>query len=134
MAMLRLASRRSLAPRRPHLAPRRNASTSAPPRAPLRTGLYAAALAASAGLFAVYYSDSRAAIHRYVLTPVLRHAVDAETSHRLAVRFLRLGLGPRDTRPDDEVLQTEVRTARRCPLRRLTLPLSSSGGRRCRTR
>jgi dihydroorotate dehydrogenase len=68
--------------------------------------------AVSAGLFAVYYLDSRSAIHRYIVTPTLRYALDPETSHRLAVRALATGLGPRDTQVDDERLKLEVFTAR----------------------
>lgn len=91
-------------------APARNASTSTTrPANPARTGLYATALLVSTGLFAVYYFDSRSAIHRYVFTPLLRHLFDAETGHRIAVKVLRSGLAPKDTQPDDEVLGFEVR-------------------------
>ena len=64
--------------------------------------------ALSTGLFAVYYYDCRSAIHRYFFTPLLRYTVDAETGHRIAVRVLRSGLGPRDTQEDDQVLKAEV--------------------------
>ena len=63
----------------------------------------------STGLFAVYYFDARSAIHRYLLTPVLRYTLDAETGHKVAVKVLRSGLGPRDPVPDDEKLKSEVR-------------------------
>lgn len=78
------------------------------PRSPIRTGLYSAVFAISAGLFAVYYFDARSAIHRYLLTPLLRHAFDAETGHKLAVQVLRSGLGPKDPVPDDPRLKLEV--------------------------
>lgn len=79
------------------------------PRSPIRTGLYTTVFALSAGLFAVYYFDARSALHRYVLTPVLRYAFDAETGHKLAVKVLRSGLGPRDPVSDDSRLKSEVR-------------------------
>ncbi|KAF9268800.1 hypothetical protein L218DRAFT_1048638 [Marasmius fiardii PR-910] len=78
------------------------------PSTPLRTGVYATALILSTSLFAVYYFDSRSALHRYVLTPILRHAFDAETGHKLAVKVLRSGLGPKDAVPDDEKLEVEI--------------------------
>ena len=84
----------------------RLASTS--PQTSLKKGLYATVFAVSAGLFAVYYFDSRSAIHRYIITPTLRYALDPEASHRLAVRVLASGLGPRDTQADDEKLKLEV--------------------------
>jgi len=87
--------------------PIRQASTSSAPSATGRTALYGTLFAVSAGLFSVYYFDSRSAIHRYVFTPVLRYTFDAETSHKFAVKVLRSGLGPRDPLPDDERLQCE---------------------------
>lgn len=71
-------------------------------------GLYATAFALSTGLFAVYYFDARSALHRYILTPILRHTLDAETGHKVAVKVLRSGLGPRDPLPDDQRLKAEV--------------------------
>ncbi len=88
---------------------RRYASSTPLTSSPLRTGLYATIFAISTGLFAVYYLDSRSAIHRYLFTPLLRNALDAETGHKFAVRVLRSGLGPRDTQTDDETLKVEVR-------------------------
>ncbi|KAL0953707.1 hypothetical protein HGRIS_004900 [Hohenbuehelia grisea] len=75
---------------------------------PIRSTIYATAFTLSAGLFAVYYFDARSAVHRYVLTPVLRYAFDAETGHKLAVKVLRSGLGPRDPVTDDESLKFEL--------------------------
>ena len=90
--------------------PRRHASTgSSLTSSPLRTGLYAPVFTLATGVFAVYYFDSRSAIHRYFLTPLLRYSLDAETGHKFAVRVLRSGLGPRDTQIDDERLKVEVR-------------------------
>ncbi|KAA1475588.1 hypothetical protein DENSPDRAFT_783707 [Dentipellis sp. KUC8613] len=103
MASLRLATKRIPT----HSIGARSVSTSSS-SSHLRTGLYTAAFAVSAGLFAVYYYDSRSAIHRYLLTPALRYALDAETSHRLAVRALGNGLGPKDRVEDDERLRAEL--------------------------
>ena len=77
-------------------------------RTPIRTGVYATAFVLSTGLLAVYYLDARSALHRYFLTPLLRHAVDAETSHKIAVKVLKGGLGPRDPLPDDQRLECKV--------------------------
>ena len=97
------------------LVSRRAASTAASQStAPssARTALYASVFVVSTGLFAVYYLDCRAALHKYVVTPVIRHTLDPEAGHKLAVRVLSAGLAPRDPVPDDEVLKVEVRT---CP-------------------
>ncbi|TFY53669.1 hypothetical protein EVJ58_g9322 [Rhodofomes roseus] len=40
--------------------------------------------------------------------PVLRTLLDAETSHKLALRVLGSGLAPRDTQKDDERLRTSL--------------------------
>ena len=84
------------------------------PQNTLKKGLYTAVVAVSTGLFAVYYFDSRSAIHRYIITPTLRYALDPEASHRLAVRALANGFGPRDTQVDDERLKFEVIRDRHC--------------------
>ena len=78
------------------------------PRSPLRTGVYTAAFVVSAGLFTVYYFDARSALHRFVLTPLIRTLFDAETGHKLAVKALRSGLAPRDIVSDDERLRTAL--------------------------
>ncbi|KAF9485477.1 hypothetical protein BDN70DRAFT_903047 [Pholiota conissans] len=75
---------------------------------PLRTAAYTAAFLVSAGLFTVYYLDSRSALHRYVVMPVLRGTLDTETGHKLAVRTLKSGLAPRDVVEDDERLKCQV--------------------------
>lgn len=74
----------------------------------LRSGIYASVFVVSGGLFVAYYVDSRAAMHRYVIMPVLRTLLDAEASHKLALRVLGSGLAPRDTQLDDERLRTSV--------------------------
>ncbi len=77
-------------------------------RSSVKTVAYASLFAVSTGLFAIYYFDCRAAIHKYVVTPVIRHTLDPEAGHKLAVRVLSSGLAPRDPLSDDEVLKTEV--------------------------
>lgn len=94
--------------RTPVFARRLVTSSSPSSQSSIRTAVYATLFAASAGLFAVYYYDARSAIHRYVLTPALRHTFDAETGHKIAVKVLRSGLGPRDPVMDDERLRSEV--------------------------
>ncbi|KAF5316628.1 hypothetical protein D9619_006674 [Psilocybe cf. subviscida] len=77
-------------------------------RTPIQTGIYTTAFVLSAGLFTMYYFDCRSALHRYVLTPVLRNVVDPEAGHKFAVKTLRSGLAPRDPVDDDERLQCEL--------------------------
>jgi dihydroorotate dehydrogenase len=91
------------------LSPRYASTSSSVPRSPIRTGLYTSAVAIAVGLFAVYYSDSRSAIHRYLITPLLRYTLDPEEAHKFAVKVLRSGLAPRDWQADSEKLKTEVR-------------------------
>ena len=108
MFTLRRSALRASHAFRPTLQARVVSTSSQTPQNPLKKGLYATVFAVSAGLFAVYYFDSRSAIHRYIITPTLRYALDPETSHRVAVRALASGLGPRDTQADDERLKLEV--------------------------
>ncbi|KAF8817543.1 hypothetical protein BYT27DRAFT_7199076 [Phlegmacium glaucopus] len=77
-------------------------------RTPIRTAVYTTAFVLSAGLLAVYYSDARSALHRYVLTPLLRNAFDPETGHKIAVKVLKSGLAPRDLTKDDKVLNCQI--------------------------
>ena len=112
LAPIRAVARTSL----PASSPRvyvlhRAASTSAqqPARSLGRTTAYASLFLVSTGLLAVYYFDCRAALHKYVVTPVIRHTLDAEAGHKLAVRVLSSGLAPRDPVADDEILKVEVR-------------------------
>jgi hypothetical protein len=67
-----------------------------PPPNPFRTPFYVTVFLVGGTLFGVYYLDSRSALHRYVITPVLRYALDAETAHKVAVKALKHGVGPRD--------------------------------------
>jgi len=75
---------------------------------PIRTGLYTTVFVLSAGVFAVYYFDARSALHRYILTPILRNTFDPETGHKIAVKALKSGLSPRDPVGDDERLKAQV--------------------------
>ncbi|KAF8159658.1 dihydroorotate dehydrogenase [Crassisporium funariophilum] len=77
-------------------------------RTPIRTGIYATAFVLSTGIFAVYYFDARSALHRYVLNPFLRNVLDAETSHKFAVKALKAGLAPKDPVKDDERLKCRI--------------------------
>jgi dihydroorotate dehydrogenase len=74
-----------------------------------RRATYGTLFALTAVVGVVYYVDSRAAIHRYLITPLIRNALDPESAHKLAVSVLENGLGPRDMLPDDERLETEVK-------------------------
>ena len=90
----------------PHSVRTRTLFTRGPNTA--RNVLSATALVTGTALCLVYYFDSRSALHRYVLTPILRKTLDAETSHRAAVRILGSGWGPKDKGVDDECLAVEV--------------------------
>lgn len=76
--------------------------------ASVRTALYTTGLVVGATGFVVYYADSRSAIHRYVIPPLSRTFLDAETAHKAALRGLRSGLSPWDQGKDDERLHVEV--------------------------
>ncbi|KAJ7224325.1 hypothetical protein GGX14DRAFT_425202 [Mycena pura] len=78
------------------------------PPTPFRNGLYGTIFVVSAGFFTVYYLDARSAIHRYVFTPLLRYALDAETGHKVAIQILKMGLGPRDPVEDDARLRLKL--------------------------
>lgn len=102
MASLRLIPR-TIPLRHPHSSRNFASSTSR-----TRTSAYVTIFALTTGVGTIYYLDSRAAVHRYLITPILRHALDPETGHKLAVSVLESGLGPRDMLSDDERLTTEV--------------------------
>jgi dihydroorotate dehydrogenase len=103
MASLRLIHR-SIRLNHPHVS-RNFASTTSH----TRTYAYVAVFALTAGVGVTYYLDSRAAVHRYLITPIIRHTFDPETGHKLAVSVLESGLGPRDMLTDNERLKTEVK-------------------------
>jgi dihydroorotate dehydrogenase len=102
---------------------RRNFATTSEPTSTFRRTAYVTLFTLTAGVGVVYYFDSRAAIHRYLIAPLIRNALDPESSHKLAVSVLENGLGPRDMLPDDERLQTEVKgtSASVAPLIKLKL-------------
>jgi dihydroorotate dehydrogenase len=76
----------------------------------IRTALYTTGFVIGTTAFAIYYADSRSAIHRYVIPPLSRTLLDAEMAHKIALRALRSGLGPRDQCEDDNRLRVEVRS------------------------
>ncbi|KAH7107404.1 Dihydroorotate dehydrogenase-domain-containing protein [Auriculariales sp. MPI-PUGE-AT-0066] len=73
-----------------------------------RTWLYGGLLVVGTGAFAAYYTDSRSAVHRYVVTPLLRSILDPEASHKAAVQALATGLAPRDLGKDDPALTCSI--------------------------
>ena len=87
----------------------RSFATTSESTSTFRRTAYITLFTLTTGVSVVYYFDSRAAIHRYLITPLIRNALDPESSHKLAVSVLEHGLGPRDMLPDDERLQTEVK-------------------------
>jgi hypothetical protein len=99
----------------------RHASTSSAPSKASRT-IRNIVFISSATLLAAYYLDSRSALHRYIVPPLLRTIFDAETSHRIAVNVLASGLAPRDMRKDDERLETDLWGLK------LTSPVSLAAG------
>ena len=110
MASLRLVVRPRRIIRPPPLSFRRFTSAYAPePTFTFRRAAYGTLFALTAAVGVVYYVDSRAAIHRYLITPLIRNALDPESAHKLAVSVLENGLSPRDMFPDDERLETEVK-------------------------
>ena len=110
MASLRFVVRPSRIIRPPPLSFRSFTSAYAPePISTFRRAAYGTLFALSAAVGVVYYVDSRAAIHRYLITPLIRNVLDPESAHMLAVSVLENGLGPRDMLPDDERLETEVK-------------------------
>jgi dihydroorotate dehydrogenase len=111
MASLRLTARRI------RLAPRslRTFTSTSEPTSTFRRAAYVTLFVLTAGVGGVYYFDSRAAIHRYLITPIIRNLLDPESGHKLAVSVLENGLGPRDMLPDDERLQTEVKDTSALP-------------------
>jgi len=92
------------------LIPRRTffGSNSATPPSPLRRTATAAAFILAGTFLTVYYLDPRSSLHRYVITPIIRNAFDAEAGHKLAVRVLKSGLGPKDTSKDNDLLKVEL--------------------------
>lgn len=89
-----------------------SASTSASvPTSTFRRAAYGTLFAFTTAVGAVYYFDSRAAIHRYLITPLIRNVLNPESVQKLAVSVLENGLGPRDMLPDDERLETEVKAS-----------------------
>ncbi|KAK9455536.1 Dihydroorotate dehydrogenase-domain-containing protein [Dipodascopsis uninucleata] len=59
---------------------------------------------------AYYATDSRSAIHRYFIVPLLRWTTDAETAHRFAIEAMKAGVYPvdRSDKQTDPALEVEV--------------------------
>ena len=76
-------------------------STSGNPLKSARTALSATVLLVSSTLVTFYYLDSRSALHRYGVMPLVRATMDPEDGHKFAVKVLASGFGPRDLVKDD---------------------------------
>lgn len=98
----------------PTLVIARNASTSST-QAPnaLRRYLSLGVFVAGGTAFTLYYLDSRSALHRYGVMPLIRSGMDPEAGHKFAVKALASGFAPRDMAKDDEALVVEVCKPRR---------------------
>ncbi|PFH51907.1 hypothetical protein AMATHDRAFT_141278 [Amanita thiersii Skay4041] len=77
-------------------------------RSPLKTAAYATVFTVSACFFAVYYFDARSALHRHIITQVIRHTLNPELAHKFAIKVLKSGLAPKDPLPDDEILRVKL--------------------------
>ncbi|KAG8685418.1 Dihydroorotate dehydrogenase (quinone), mitochondrial [Ceratobasidium sp. 423] len=74
----------------------------------LGSALKASALVLGTGLFIAYYYDSRSAIHRWVVPPLMRATLDPEAAHRLALSVLGTRFAPTDHGVNDEVLKCKL--------------------------
>ncbi|KAG9122530.1 Dihydroorotate dehydrogenase (quinone), mitochondrial [Ceratobasidium sp. 392] len=120
MLTLRLSSRigtRAVLSRRSTTSSTRFASTLDSPRVvvrppqldpSLRSALKATALVLGTGLFVAYYYDSRSAIHRWIVPPLMRATLDPEVSHRFAVRLLGTPFAPKDQGVNDNILKCTI--------------------------
>ncbi|KAI9595462.1 Dihydroorotate dehydrogenase-domain-containing protein [Syncephalis fuscata] len=70
--------------------------------------VYVAGLTAFAVGFTLYSFDSRARVHRYVITPLMRYFLDGEQAHQWAVEAAKRGIVPRDWTHDDDVLRVTI--------------------------
>ncbi|KAJ1307127.1 hypothetical protein OPQ81_001245 [Rhizoctonia solani] len=74
----------------------------------LGSALKASALVLGTGLFIAYYYDSRSAIHRWVVPPLMRATLDPEAAHRLALRVLGTQFAPTDHGVNDDILKCKL--------------------------
>ncbi|CAE6471378.1 unnamed protein product [Rhizoctonia solani] len=72
------------------------------------SALKASALVLGTGLFIAYYYDSRSAIHRWVVPPLMRATLDPEDAHRLALRVLGTRFTPTDHGVNGQVLKCKL--------------------------
>lgn len=102
------AARRS----RPHAPPPKPAPSPPKNTTPQKQQRLALATSVAAGAGAGYYTLVADTARRFeiasALGPPLRAVLDAERAHRLGIVAARLGLYPRDPRPDDPVLRTRA--------------------------
>lgn len=56
--------------------------------------------------FTYYAMDARAGFHEYVLCPLLRATLDAETAHRLSIELMKYGMTPKLRGQDTELDKT----------------------------
>ncbi|CAE6482131.1 unnamed protein product [Rhizoctonia solani] len=79
---------------------------------PINSGLgsilKASAAVLGTGLFIAYYYDSRSALHRWIVPPLMRATLDPEDAHRLALRVLGTRLAPTDHGVNDPVLKCKL--------------------------
>lgn len=57
--------------------------------------------------FAYYALDARAGFHEYVLCPLIRATMDAETAHKFGIEAMKYGLAPR-LRGEDKLLEDKL--------------------------
>lgn len=62
---------------------------------------------AGASAFTYYALDARAGFHEYVLCPILRATLDAETAHKLGIQLMKYGVAPK-LRGEDRKLELEL--------------------------
>lgn len=72
---------------------------------PRNAVLFAGIVGASA--FTYYAFDARAGFHEYVLCPLLRATLDAETAHKLGIELMKYGVAPK-LRGEDAKLELEL--------------------------
>lgn len=71
-----------------------------------RNGVLLAGIA-GASAFTYYALDARAGFHEYVLCPLLRATLDAETAHKLGIELMKYGVAPK-LRGEDKKLELDL--------------------------
>lgn len=75
-------------------------------RLKIAASVTAATLVTSVLLY--YASDTRAAIYKFILMPITRQVLDAESAHELAVKVIASGWIPSDKSSDDPCLHIDI--------------------------